>query len=96
MRPIRTRHEPDALRGTTGSRAGRPAAPPTRPCRRCGHPTRADRAVQGYGRDCAEQLGLTGGTVDVEQDGPDLFDVLEDEIGPDDECDGWDRPADRP
>ena len=65
-------------------------------CRRCGKIARLDRMVQGYGRDCAEQLGLVGGTVDVGQDGPDLLDLLGVEYEPDDECDGWDRPADRP
>jgi hypothetical protein len=65
---------------------------PTRPlkrCARCGHLTRADRMVKGFGRDCAALLGLIGGTVDVGQDGPDLFDVLADQT--DDCCDGWDR-----
>jgi hypothetical protein len=61
---------------------------PRRRCRRCGHLTRADRLVRGYGRDCAELMGLIGDTVDVGQTGPDLFDVL-DETG--DLCDGWDR-----
>jgi hypothetical protein len=63
-----------------------------RPCRRCGHPTRVDRMVQGYGRNCAAQLGLIGGTVDTGHTGPDLFDLIE--VEPADECDGWDRPAD--
>ena len=63
-----------------------------RRCPRCGHQARADRMVKGYGRDCAELLGLAGGTVDVGQGGPDLFDAhLEEDF-----CDGWDRPADRP
>ena len=48
--------------------------------------------VKGFGVDCAERLGLLGDTVDVGQDGPDLFDAY----AKDDECDGWDRPADRP
>jgi hypothetical protein len=29
----------------------------------------------GYGEGCARQLGLLGDTVDVGQDGPDLFDA---------------------
>lgn len=69
-----------------------PAAVETRPCRRCDRPVRADRLVRGYGGSCAELLGLTGGTVETEQSGPDLFADLEQE----DACDGWDRPADRP
>ena len=63
----------------------------TRPCRRCERPVMADRLVHGLGRDCAERLGLTGGTVNVGQQGPDLFDAYAE----DDACDGWDRPADR-
>ncbi|OJF11658.1 hypothetical protein [Couchioplanes caeruleus] len=69
-----------------------------RKCPRCGHPTRADRMVKGFGRDCAAQLGLVGRTVDTGHSGPDLLDLL----GPGDpsghegdRCDGWDRPADR-
>ena len=49
--------------------------------------------VKGFGRDCAAQLGLIGGSVDTGHEGPDLFDVLADS-GPDDpadSCDGWDR-----
>jgi hypothetical protein len=61
-------------------------------CKRCGHLVRAERLVQGYGSDCAEQLGLLGDSIDVGQDGPDLFDAYAEE----DFCDGWDRPADRP
>lgn len=65
---------------------------PRKPCRRCGHPTRADRLVGGYGPACAKELGLTGGIGDRgDQTGPDLFDAYTE----DDECDGWDRPADR-
>jgi hypothetical protein len=64
-----------------------PSILPTRRCARCGHPARADRMVQGFGRDCAERLGLIGATVDVGQRGPDLFDAAEE----DDACDGWDR-----
>jgi hypothetical protein len=32
--------------------------------------------VKGFGRDCATQLGLIGGTVDTGHAGPDLLDVL--------------------
>ena len=69
-----------------------------RKCLRCGHPTVADRMVHGYGRDCAALLGLIGRTVDTGHAGPDLFDLLDraPEAEPVDECDGWDRPADRP
>lgn len=48
--------------------------------------------VQGYGRGCAAQLGLIGGTVDIGHTGPDLLDLIE--VEPEDSCDGWDRPAD--
>ncbi|MFI7599138.1 hypothetical protein [Actinoplanes sp. NPDC049681] len=65
-----------------------------RRCPRCGHLTRADRMIKGYGRDCAAQLGLIGRTVDTGHAGPDLLDLLGAE--PEDECDGGDRPADRP
>ncbi|WP_236030041.1 hypothetical protein [Paractinoplanes lichenicola] len=64
-----------------------------RRCPRCGHLTRADRMVKGFGRDCATQLGLTGRAVDVGHVGPDLLDLLPDPE-PADECDGWDRPGD--
>ena len=64
-----------------------------RRCPRCGHPTRADRMVKGFGRECAAQLGLVGRSVDVGHEGPDLFDVLDEIV--DDACDGGDRPADR-
>ncbi|MFI5895164.1 hypothetical protein ACIA5D_34200 [Actinoplanes sp. NPDC051513] len=64
-----------------------------RRCPRCGHPTRADRMVKGFGRECAVQLGLVGRSVDVGHEGPDLIDVLDDLT--DDACDGADRPADR-
>ncbi|HEX5201868.1 hypothetical protein ACFQS1_00505 [Paractinoplanes rhizophilus] len=64
-----------------------------RRCPRCGHPTRADRMVKGFGRECAVQLGLVGRSVDVGHEGPDLLDVLRDQT--DDACDGADRPADR-
>lgn len=73
-----------------------PVAPPVGRCRRCGHATRRDRMIQGLGSECAQRLGLIGGTVDVGQDGPDLLDLLGDTTEPDDECDGWDRTADRP
>jgi hypothetical protein len=68
-----------------------------RRCPRCGHLTRADRMVKGYGRDCATQLGLVGRSVDVGHRGPDLLDLLrgDGETEPPDSCDGWDRPADR-
>lgn len=66
-----------------------PAAPiPRVRCRRCGQWARQDRAVQGYGSECAALLGLTGGTVDVGQDGPTLLDLLDEDA---DMCDGWDR-----
>ncbi len=45
--------------------------------------------VKGFGRDCAALLGLTGASVDVGQDGPDLLDLLAAEEA--DSCDGWDR-----
>ncbi|GLY06822.1 hypothetical protein Acsp01_72010 [Actinoplanes sp. NBRC 101535] len=63
-----------------------------RPCRRCGHLTRVDRMVQGYGRNCAALMGLIGGSVDTGHSGPDLLDLIE--VEPEDCCDGWDRPAD--
>ena len=69
------------------------ATPQWRRCPRCGHPARADRMIKGYGRDCATALGLTGRTATVDQDGPDLLDLLGAE--PEDHCDGADRPADR-
>lgn len=62
---------------------------PRKPCRRCGRPTRADKLIKGYGKDCAERLGLTGSASDVGQTGPDLFDAADEE----DHCDGWDHPA---
>jgi hypothetical protein len=67
-----------------------------RRCPRCGHLTRADRMVKGFGRDCAAQLGLIGRTVDVGHDGPDLLDLLRLQRDEEDSCDGWDRPADAP
>ncbi|WP_109602847.1 hypothetical protein [Actinoplanes xinjiangensis] len=71
---------------------GEPSTERMRPCRRCGHPTRVDRMVQGYGRNCAALLGLIGGTVDTGHSGPDLFDLID--VEPEDSCDGYDRPAD--
>lgn len=70
-----------------------------RKCPRCGHLTRADRMIKGYGRDCAAQLGLIGRTVDTGHTGPDLLDLIDVEqpgAEPPDSCDGGDRPADRP
>ncbi len=61
-----------------------------RPCARCGHPTRADRMVHGFGIECATQLGLVAAVPRLRTDpqtGPDLFDAYEE----DDACDGWDR-----
>ncbi|MCO8271108.1 hypothetical protein M1L60_10935 [Actinoplanes sp. TRM 88003] len=68
---------------------------PMRKCPRCGHQTRADRMVKGFGRDCAAQLGLIGRSVDTGHEGPDLLDVLR-SLDEEDSCDGWDRPGDRP
>ncbi|MFF5077108.1 hypothetical protein ACFY36_08655 [Actinoplanes sp. NPDC000266] len=73
-----------------------PDAPVMRRCPRCGHLTRADRMVKGFGRDCATQLGLTGRSVDTGHEGPDLLDILREQQDEEDACDGWDRPADRP
>lgn len=59
-------------------------------CARCSKPTRTDRAVHGFGRDCAQRLGLIAPAARadaVPQDGPDLFAAFEE----DDACDGWDR-----
>ena len=70
--------------------------PEMRRCPRCGHLTRADRMVKGFGRDCATQLGLIGRTVDVGHDGPDLLDLLRLHRDEEDSCDGGDRPADAP
>jgi hypothetical protein len=61
-----------------------------RKCPRCGHLTRADRMVKGFGRDCATLLGLVGRSVDTGHQGPDLLDLLNN-TEPDDHCDGWDR-----
>ncbi len=49
-------------------------------CARCFKKTRQDRAVQGFGRDCAARLGLTIPAPRVRsdpQDGPDLFDAFD-------------------
>jgi hypothetical protein len=54
-------------------------APRREPCRRCGKPTRVDRAIHGHGHGCAKLLGLTGHPTDVGQTGPDLFDTLDEE-----------------
>jgi hypothetical protein len=61
--------------GTAFSGALHPAPVVRLPCRRCKTPTRIDRMVQGYGRHCAERLGLIGKTTDTGQTGPDLFDT---------------------
>ncbi|MGX6607428.1 hypothetical protein ACWKSP_35680 [Micromonosporaceae bacterium Da 78-11] len=73
-----------------------PRPVPMRKCPRCGHPTRADRMVKGFGRDCAAQLGLIGRSVDTGHAGPDLLDLLRLQRDEEDTCDGWDRPADTP
>lgn len=71
---------------------GRPAR---KPCARCGHPTRVDRMVHGFGVDCAAKLGLIVATPRLrvdDQTGPDLLAqlaLLAEE--PEDCCDGWDR-----
>ena len=52
-----------------------------RPCVRCWRPTAVANLVHGFGPDCARLLGLVGNTIDVGQDGPTLFDLL-DETGP--------------
>jgi hypothetical protein len=55
----------------------------TRPCKKCGTPTRVDRLWAGaYGVDCAEQLGLKVSKVRQparQQKGPDLFDAAEED-----------------
>ena len=51
-----------------------------RRCRRCGHLVPRGPLFEGYGIDCAVRLGLLPGTARVRaarQDGPDLFDQLE-------------------
>ena len=74
--------------------AGRPGSgrPAKKPCARCGHPTRVDRMIHGFGEDCALKLGLIVAVPRLrtdEQTGTDLLDLLAEE--PDDCCDGWDR-----
>jgi hypothetical protein len=69
-----------------------PDRPARKPCARCGHPTRVDRMVHGFGEDCARKLGLIVATPRVdagEQTGTDLLELLAE--GPADCCDGWDR-----
>jgi hypothetical protein len=51
---------------------------PRTPCRRCGTPTHPERLIKGYGRSCADLLGLTGSTADTGHEGPDLLDLLDD------------------
>ncbi|GAB2945141.1 hypothetical protein GCM10027280_37450 [Micromonospora polyrhachis] len=73
--------EPDALLPAEES------AP--RRCRRCGHPVPRGRLFEGYGIDCAIRLGMLPGTARVRaapQEGPDLFDQLEE--GRDEGCSG--------
>ncbi|MBB3098981.1 hypothetical protein FHR83_006687 [Actinoplanes campanulatus] len=36
--------------------------------------------IQGYGSDCATQLGLTGTTTDTGHHGPNLLDLLADAV----------------
>lgn len=72
-----------------------PTAPAWSRCARCWKPTRTERLVHGFGRDCAERLGLIVPAPRVHaaaQSGPSLLDSLVEDDG----CDGWDRPADRP
>lgn len=62
------------------------------PCRDCGTLTRVDRAVQGYGADCATKRGLIVRRRRLHaspQDGATLFDAADE----DNACDGWDHPA---
>ncbi|MGW0435897.1 hypothetical protein ACWDV4_25560 [Micromonospora sp. NPDC003197] len=69
--------EPDALLPAEESAQRR--------CLRCGHPVPRGRLFEGYGIDCAVRLGLLPGTARVRashQEGPDLFDQLEE---------GWDE-----
>lgn len=60
-------------------------------CRRCSKVTARERMVHGYGRDCAERLGLIAAkrTRATAQNGTDLFDLIDDEA--EDHCDGHDR-----
>ncbi|WP_433717741.1 hypothetical protein ACQP2Y_26535 [Actinoplanes sp. CA-051413] len=74
--------------------SGRPGSgrPAKKPCARCGHPTRVDRMIHGFGEDCALKLGLIVAVPRLrtdEQTGTDLLDLLAEE--PEDCCDGWDR-----
>lgn len=60
------------------------------PCLDCGTPTRVDRAVQGYGEECATKRGLIVRRPRLRsapQTGTDLFAAVDE----DDACDGWDR-----
>ena len=45
-------------------------------CPRCFRPVRPGNLVKGFGRDCAEFLGLVGATTDTGHDGPDLLYIL--------------------
>ncbi len=47
-----------------------------RPCRRCGTPTNPSSMVNALGPVCAAMLGLTGSTLDIGHEGPDLLDLL--------------------
>lgn len=70
----------------------RPITPPMQPCARCGHRTRVDRLVYGFGEDCAAKLGLVVATPRLRthvQTGTDLLDLLNED--PEDHCDGYDR-----
>lgn len=69
-----------------------PDRPARKACARCGHPTRVDRMVHGFGEDCAAKLGLIVSVPRLhagDQTGTDLLDLLTEE--PEDSCDGWDR-----
>lgn len=69
-----------------------PSRPARKACARCGHPTRVDRMVHGFGEDCAAKLGLIVAVPRLrvdDQTGTDLLDLLAEE--PADCCDGWDR-----
>jgi hypothetical protein len=49
-----------------------------RPCRRCGQQTSVlTLSAGGYGPVCASMLGLTGSTLDIGHEGPDLLDLLD-------------------
>lgn len=94
MVKVRVAATDPAAAAHTGDMTLGPVPAAMRRCPRCGHLTRADRMIKGYGRDCAAQLGLIGRTVDTGHSGPDLLDLLGED--PEDECDGGDRPADGP